>query len=228
MTTPSQPARRSSGQPRQKPADARLRRQERDPYRPEYAVVLAVSPQMRARYPHSPLSLDEALQRGTRQPDPGTPDAGNQEREGGQVFWAELPGNLSAPRRARAAIGQVLASWGLSSLAPDIQLLASELVANAAEHAPGEPMGLLLRQTTTQDGRPGVRCEVADCSPELPPASRSEPDSERGRGLAIVTAVAADSGITARRDGKTAWFTLTAPDPSPSARMAEPEPEAGA
>lgn len=116
----------------------------------------------------------------------------------------------------------------MSSLAPDAELLASELVANAAEHTPGKPIGLLLRQTTTQAGQPGIRCEVADSSPDLPPASPSEPGSERGRGLVIVTAVAADSGITTRQDGKTAWFTLTSPDAAPSARTAELEPEAGA
>lgn len=233
MTSPSQPASHSSGQPRQTPAGKRLAAgpQERDPYRPEYAVVLAVSPQMRARYPHSPLSLYEALQRG-HAPTAGNRDAGPGEPaaqlEGGQVFWAELPGNLSAPGRARAAIRQVLASWDMSSLAPDTELLASELVANAAEHAPGKPMGLLLRQTTTRAGQPGIRCEVADCSPELPPASPPQPDNERGRGLTIVTAMATDSGIIARHDGKTAWFTLTTPDPAPSACMAEPEAEAGA
>lgn len=212
----------------------RPRRPTPDPYRPEYSVVLSVSPEMRARYPDSPLSLDEALQRRTRQhpsvPSAGNPagSAGNQPqaaRTGGLAFWTELPGTPASPRRARAAVRSILTLWGLASLTPDCELLASELVANAAEHTPGQPIGLLIRQHTAEAGRPGIRCEVTDSSPQLPVSKPARPDSERGRGLTIVAALATDSGIIARPGGKTAWFTLTTTEP---AREAQLEREAGA
>jgi hypothetical protein len=112
---------------------------------------------------------------------------------------------------------------------PDAELLASELVANAAEHAPGKPIGLLIRQTTTQDGRPGIACEVTDQSPQMPQCQADRPGRERGRGLALVAALATDSGFTARPSGKTAWFTLARPDgPARSARQADHQAEAGA
>ncbi len=87
----------------------------------------------------------------------------------------------------------------------------------------------MIRQDTTQAGRPGITCEVTDSSRHLPLAQPAGSGSERGRGLALVAALAADSGFSNRPDGKTAWFTLTAPDDSArSARMADPQAEAGA
>ncbi len=142
----------------------------------------------------------------------------------GPVIRSQLPASLTAPRQARATVRQALAAWGLASLSGDAQLLASELVANAAEHGNGQPIDLVIRQHTA-DGRPGIACEVTDTSPTRPSRSPARTDAERGRGLAIVTALAATSGITTRPDGKTAWFTLTTPEP---ARQAETEAEAGA
>ena len=75
MTAEPEPAGRPSGRAEQQAARRHPPPGQRlgDPYRPEYSVVLAVSSQMRTRYPDSPLSLEEALERGTRQPDTGTP-----------------------------------------------------------------------------------------------------------------------------------------------------------
>lgn len=95
-------------------------------------------------------------------------------------------------------------------------------MANAAEHGPGHPIGLLIRQHTTQSGQPGITCEVTDTSRHLPGNEPAQPDHERGCGLAIVVALAADSGYLSRPDGKTAWFTLTTPEPARA-----PELEAG-
>ena len=57
---------------------ARSRSARREPVaaRPfEYVVVLAINPDMREWYPDSPLSLDEALRAGKREPEPPpTPD----------------------------------------------------------------------------------------------------------------------------------------------------------
>jgi len=130
-------------------------------------------------------------------------------------------------RLARAAIRQAVTSWGLDALSDVAELLASELVANAAEHGSGQPITLALRQQATLGGRPGIVCEVSDTSPALPRPRLVQPDSERGRGLAIVADLATDSGVTAKPDGKTAWFTLTAPTAT-AQRERQAEAEAGA
>ncbi|MGO9295087.1 MAG: hypothetical protein ACLP52_14635, partial [Streptosporangiaceae bacterium] len=54
------------------------------------------------------------------------------------------------------------------------------------------------------------------------------PDAERGRGLAIVAALAEASGVRASQAGKTSWFTLALTDRARRiAAQIEHEPEAG-
>ena len=140
------------------------------------------------------------------------------------AYQAELPGDLTAPRRARAAIRQALTSWGISDPDGDAELLASELVANAAEHGRG-PIRLSLRR---EPDRPaGITCEVSDTSPAVPRQREAGPGEERGRGLAIVSALAADSGVRASEAGKTTWFTLALGDRiQHAARQPDPDPDA--
>jgi anti-sigma regulatory factor (Ser/Thr protein kinase) len=96
----------------------------------------------------------------------------------------------------------------MPDLSADAQLLASELVANAVEHAGGKSIGFALRRQADGAGRPALTCEVSDTSPALPQPRRAVPDAERGRGLAIVAALASASGVRASPGGKTAWFSL--------------------
>jgi anti-sigma regulatory factor (Ser/Thr protein kinase) len=143
------------------------------------------------------------------------------------VLRTTLPATLTAPSQARATIRHALTAWGLAHLAEDAQTLASELVANAAEHGNGQPIDLVI-QRHTAGGRTGIACQITDTDPALPVPAHTRPDAERGRGLAIVTALATTSGFTATPGGKTAWFTLTAPDLAPQARQPEAELEPGA
>jgi anti-sigma regulatory factor (Ser/Thr protein kinase) len=143
------------------------------------------------------------------------------------AIGARFPASLASPRRARQAVRQILAAWGLDHLADDAGLLASELIANAVEHGGGRPVDLYLRRYATPAGQAGISCEITDTSHTLPRTGPADPGRERGRGLAIVTALATRSGVTAGPDGKTAWFTLTT-GPAAPARQAEPELEAGA
>src|SRR5689334_11435805 len=94
----------------------------------------------------------------------------------------ELPADLTSARRARAAIRQALAAWGMDHLAGDAELLASELVANAAEYGNGQPISLALYHHPGPGGRPGLTCEVTDTSPAMPRPVVPGPDAERGRG----------------------------------------------
>jgi anti-sigma regulatory factor (Ser/Thr protein kinase) len=141
----------------------------------------------------------------------------------------ELPADLTSARQARAAIRQALAAWDMDRLSGDAELLASELVANAAEHGDGQPISLALRRHTEPGGRPGLTCEVTDTSPAMPQRRAPDPDAERGRGLAIVAALAPSSGVRTTGAGKTTWFTLALTDRAHTvARQLDHEPEAGA
>jgi anti-sigma regulatory factor (Ser/Thr protein kinase) len=117
----------------------------------------------------------------------------------------------------------------MDHLSGDAELLASELVANAAEHGDGTPISLALHRHAEPAERPGITCEVTDGSPATPRYTEPGPDAERGRGLAIVDALARSSGVRASEAGKTSWFTLALTDRAHrAARQLEHEPEAGA
>jgi anti-sigma regulatory factor (Ser/Thr protein kinase) len=156
------------------------------------------------------------------QPGPGEP---------GGVLRADLTTDPAPARQARAAVRQALAAWGMDDPSGNAELLASELVANAAEHTGGQHIGLVLRWHTGRDGQRGVTCEVTDTSPSLPRLRQATTGDERGRGLAIVTALASASGVRPETGGKTAWFTLSLPGrPAtacpgrPAAAEANPKP----
>ena len=144
----------------------------------------------------------------------------------GATMRTELPADLTSARQARSAIRQALAGWGMD-LSGDAELLASELVANAAEHGDGTPIGLALRRHAGPGGQPGITCEVTDGSAAMPTRTEPGPDAERGCGLAIVNTLARSSGMRASQASKTSWFTLT-DRAHRVAQQIEPEPEAGA
>ena len=144
------------------------------------------------------------------------------------VLRAELPADPTSARQARTAIRRALADWRMEHLSGDAELLASELVANAAEHGGGKPIGLALRRHPEPDGRPGITCEVTDSAPQSTPRLVPGPDAERGRGLAIVAALARSSGVRTSQAGKTSWFTLALTDRAQRiVGQIEHEPEAG-
>lgn len=121
-----------------------------------------------------------------------------------------LPVSPLAQRHARETLRRALNAWNLDVLAGDAELLVSELVCNAAEHGDGTPIDLTIGQQPGPNGEPGILCQVTDAAPTLPQPRSAHPDSERGRGLHVVAALATDSGVTKNARGKTAWFTLNA------------------
>ena len=124
------------------------------------------------------------------------------------VLHADLPADPRSARQARCAVRRALDAWGMTDLSGDTELLASELVANAVEHADGKSVGLALRRQADSAGPPAVICEVSDSSPVSPQVKDAGPDDERGRGLAIVAALSCASGVRTSPAGKTTWFTV--------------------
>lgn len=153
--------------------------------------------------------------------------AGHHRADG--TIRAELPADLTSARHARSAVRRALAAWGIDDPAGDAELLVSEIVSNAAEHAGGRHIGLALSRHREPGGQSGITCEVTDASPIRPRPRQAGPDEERGRGLAIVSTLATTSGVRAEPAGKTTWFTLALRDRiERAARQAEPDFEAGA
>jgi anti-sigma regulatory factor (Ser/Thr protein kinase) len=160
---------------------------------------------------------------------PKEPPGAGEPSVDGASMRTELPAESASARQARSAVRQALAGWGMGHLSGDAELLASELVANAAEHGDGKPIGLALRRHAEPGGQPGITCEVTDGSPAMPRRTEPGPEAERGRGLAIVDALARSSGVRATEAGKTSWFTLAITDRAHrAAAQLEHEPEAGA
>jgi anti-sigma regulatory factor (Ser/Thr protein kinase) len=105
--------------------------------------------------------------------------------------------------QARAFIRRRLIEFGFPKLVDDGALIAVELVTNAVREAPDEPVLLSLRLSA---GRPVI--EVRDCSPVLPVVKDADFVSETGRGLHIVSALAAELGWHRAGRGKVVWAAL--------------------
>ena len=154
-------------------------------------------------------------------------DAGHDQADG--IIRAEFPADLTSARHARSALRRALAAWRIDDPSGDAELLVSEVISNAAEHGGGRRIGLALSHHYEPGGQAGITCEVTDSSPALPRPRQAAPDEERGRGMAIIAALATASGVRAEPAGKTTWFTLAVGERiQRTARQAEPEAEAGA
>ncbi|MFF2041319.1 SpoIIE family protein phosphatase [Kitasatospora sp. NPDC058170] len=122
---------------------------------------------------------------------------------GDVAHWYLQPRN-ETPGRARRLAAHTLRRWGLEELSEATELMVSELVTNAVQHAT-RPVTLSLVRTTR------LRCEVGDDSPLLPRPQRAGPEDERGRGLQIVARCAERWGSTRLGAGKVVWFEQRLP-----------------
>ncbi|MFJ6988539.1 MULTISPECIES: ATP-binding protein [unclassified Streptomyces] len=116
-----------------------------------------------------------------------------------------MAGEHSAYHLRRIA-RSLLEDWGAAELADEVQLAVTELVANVVRHVPDRRCTVLfLRQAT------GVRVEVADGYGALRPAPAARDlESEGGRGLLLLAAVADKWGVSAAYGGgKTVWCEVS-------------------
>jgi anti-sigma regulatory factor (Ser/Thr protein kinase) len=122
----------------------------------------------------------------------------------------DLPFHPSAAGGARMFVVQVCAAWAVPhDIGTAAELVASELVSNAIQHA-HTPSRLTLTYTGAV-----LRVAVRDYCP-CPAPTRPRPvaiGALRGRGLHLVAALANDWGLDRHPDGKTVWVNL-AIDPS--------------
>jgi two-component sensor histidine kinase len=115
---------------------------------------------------------------------------------------ADIPATVQGPATARAVVADLLMAWGLPDCVPGAQLIVSELVTNAFEHAPGTDSFEL--QLSVENDR--VRVSLADGS-SIRPAIR-DLVGPRGRGMRIVHAVAQAWGAEDYRGGKRVWAEI--------------------
>ncbi|MFJ9542708.1 ATP-binding protein [Streptomyces sp. NPDC101225] len=120
-----------------------------------------------------------------------------------------LPHDPGAVRAVRRRVRTVLSDWHLDAdSTEDVLLLVSELLTNAIVHA--LPPATLRLSRTELEGSGAVRVGVTDRGP-ADPAGLSpcplDPD-EHGRGLGIVTALAARCGVDVHSGETDRWAEL--------------------
>ncbi|MGA5305896.1 ATP-binding protein [Nucisporomicrobium flavum] len=123
-----------------------------------------------------------------------------------RVWLAPRP---SSVKDARSLVTQACHDWNQPKLLPDMSLIASELAANAVEHARTDFV------VTTWHGDARLYVAVHDCVSAFPAADdlkiadRPPRLAERGRGLRLVHATAAAWGAVPTPDGKVVWAAVT-------------------
>lgn len=131
------------------------------------------------------------------------------------VFAQRFSATRRGARLARRLAVHRLDLWGVpygSPASDTIALVVAELAANAVLHGrvPGRDFELRLR---VDHAAGAVRVEVADTHPGRPePAHRHAAESEGGRGLLLVEALAVRWGVLERTGpGKTVWAECALP-----------------
>src|SRR6266568_3748735 len=95
--------------------------------------------------------------------------------------------------------------------AHDAALIVSELVSNAITHSrSGQPGGTVLVAIEAAAQPAEVRIEVRDAGgPRAPVLTAADPGSEHGRGLAIISALAAEWASETSQAGRATWCRLS-------------------
>ena len=119
-----------------------------------------------------------------------------------------LPGTPESVPIARRRVRAALGFHGLGEFTEDAEVITSELVANAVQHACEDgtkTIGVIL----THAGTPAaVTVAVSDSSPQVPVRRDTPAGSEQGRGLQIVEALSAHWGWRCGGGGKVVFAVL--------------------
>jgi anti-sigma regulatory factor (Ser/Thr protein kinase) len=116
----------------------------------------------------------------------------------------DLPPLAHSVPVARHLTLELLRAWHAAQNRDDVALLVTELVTNVVDHVGGDDVFTL--ELAVSDGR--LRIAVVDGSAIRPVARELDADSPRGRGLAMVQAIAERWGTEEYRGGKRVWLEL--------------------
>ncbi|MFI5819115.1 ATP-binding protein [Streptomyces rishiriensis] len=118
------------------------------------------------------------------------------------IAFAAEPTEVASLRRI---LRLHLGIWGLQEVVDEAQLCMSELVSNVITHVgPGTPATLAVSMN-------GVRLRIEVHDPDaraLPTLLDAEADSESGRGMALVDAIADQWGVQLHPGRKVTWCEL--------------------
>lgn len=130
----------------------------------------------------------------------------------GATVFSTMDHDALGVGRARHAVVDWLRARGINAdLVERVELLSSELVTNALRYTEGRV------EVRLDDLDGDVLLEVLDESEDLPSVVDAGPDDTRGRGLALVAALADDWGASRREDssgrgrpaGKVVWTRIS-------------------
>ncbi|MFF5962919.1 ATP-binding protein [Streptomyces collinus] len=105
-------------------------------------------------------------------------------------------------RRHVVALARTLGASVQDEVLETVELLASEVIANAVLHS-ASPCEVVVTRTAER-----LRVEVTDADPTMPSVVAAGPNDESGRGLLLVDALADAWGMQPEPDGKTTWFEI--------------------
>lgn len=117
-------------------------------------------------------------------------------------FHIRLPANFWSARTARYEVASTLVHWGWRDRSEAAQLIVSELVTNAVEHA------ATAVEVSMSADESLLRLEVSDSGGGQPVRKEIRPGDPSGRGLNIVAFLARDWGSTVEPGCTTVWCTL--------------------
>jgi DNA-binding NarL/FixJ family response regulator len=118
------------------------------------------------------------------------------------LLQEELPAEPRSAGTAREAVTRALITDVADNTLDTLVLLTSELVTNVVAHA-GTACHLGVELFSDV-----VRVSVSDESDEPLQPRNAEPQSESGRGLALVETLSSNWGVVRRSGGKTVWFEV--------------------
>ncbi|BBA98383.1 putative regulatory protein [Actinacidiphila reveromycinica] len=124
------------------------------------------------------------------------------------AYTETLPRIPESVAHARRLVDLALSVWGLSGVQDIAEIVVSELLTNAVQHARRDS----VRVTVTRLGDEEVRVAVVDLSRTRPKLRAADADEEGGRGLAIIDGLSRGRwGVDPKPWGKQVWADL-APD----------------
>ena len=132
-----------------------------------------------------------------------------------------FPNGPESVARARAHVRSVLTGWDVDEdIVEDAALMTSELVTNVYRHTDSSSASVCVTAVGRQ-----VYVTVREQLPSAPPQSAALPvgmpphSARRGRGLAIVDALAHEWGIARAKHSTATWFCVVATRPLPLAAL---------
>jgi anti-sigma regulatory factor (Ser/Thr protein kinase) len=123
----------------------------------------------------------------------------------------DLEPDLVSPRVAREFVARTLDGWECRDATAIIDLLVSEIVANAVLHA------RTTAELSVQLLPSRVRVAVTDLEPAQPKRRPDDPLTSTGRGIALIEKLSLAWGIERTPEGKRIWFETPRPAEQPVA-----------